>query len=96
MALHKDFPKDKLHFIKDPTKFNLIEYQLLRDETRNYILNEKDTIEIQKHIIDSVIQMERLVNGEKYGQLDPTRLETANFPSTCSRCQFKKMCWRDV
>ena len=93
---HQDFPKDKIHFLKDPTKFNLIEYQLLRDETRNYILNENDIIEIQKYIIDSVIQMERLVNGEKYNELNPTRLETAKFPSICSRCQFKKMCWRDV
>ena len=93
---HKDFPDDKLHRLKDPTKFNLIEYQLLRNETRNYTLEEEDLIEIQEYILDSLIQMERLINGEKYGQFDPTRLETAKSPSTCGWCQFKKVCWREM
>ncbi len=93
---HRDFPEDKLHFLKDPTKFNLLEYQLLRDEIRSYTLNEDDMITIQNHIYDSVIQFERLLDGEKYGQLDESRLEMARSPNTCKNCQFKIICWGDI
>jgi hypothetical protein len=92
---HSDF-KDKSKLLEDPTKFTLIEYQLLRDEPRRYTLNDEDRVIIENHIIDSVIQMERLADGEKYGEIDISRLETARFPETCQRCQFRKICWREM
>jgi hypothetical protein len=91
---HKDFPESFREIIKEPSDIRLIEYQLLRDQKREYSISVEDVLDIEDYIFRSSSHMKRLVNGQKSNLVDINRFQTAKSPEICSRCQFKKLCWR--
>jgi len=91
---HKDFPKDIENRLKDPTTFRLIEYQLLKNEQREHSITLEDIADIEDYIFTSCTQMNDLVNGRKFKELDVEQFQTASFPNICSKCEFKKICWK--
>ena len=91
---HKDFPKDMEKRLKDPTTFRLIEYQLLKNEQREHSITLEDVADIEDYIFISCTQMNDLVNGKKFKELDIEQFQTALFPNICSKCKFKKICWK--
>lgn len=91
---HKDFPKGLESQLQDPTAFRLIEYQLLKNEQREYSISSKDIADIEDYIFASCSQMNNLHNAKKFDELDIEQFQTARFPETCCRCQFRKLCWR--
>lgn len=91
---HKDFPKDSLEIMKNPTEIQFIEYQLLKNKIRNYYLDSNDFIIIENYIYQSITQINRLINGGKFEQLDINQFKTALSPNLCESCSFKKICWR--
>jgi hypothetical protein len=93
---HTDFPKGIRSQLEDPTKFRLIEYQLLKNQQRIYSLSPEDLADIEDYIFKSCTQMNRLVNGKKYNELDVSKFQTARSPEICEKCQFKRLCWRKI
>lgn len=91
---HKDFPENIESQLKDPTTFRLVEYQLLRNEPREYSIASKDVADIEDYIFLSCAQMNNLLNGRKFKELNIEQFPTARFPETCCTCGFKKICWR--
>jgi len=93
---HNDFPESIQDQLENPTNIRLIEYQLLKNWQREYSISQEDTIDIEDYIFQSITQMSRVVNGKKYNDLDITQFQTARSPSICARCQFKKLCWKEM
>ena len=91
---HKDFPKGTKNQFEDPTTFRLIEYQLLKNEQREYAISSEDIADIEDYIFISCTQMNNLLNGKKFKELDIEQFHTARFPEVCCKCQFRKLCWR--
>jgi hypothetical protein len=92
---HKDFPNN-LTQIGNPSNVRLIEYQLLKNIQREYRLSTEDIVDIEDYIFQSSMQMEKVVNGRRYEKLDISRFQTARSPKICDRCQFKKLCWKEM
>ncbi|RLI97246.1 MAG: hypothetical protein DRO96_01080 [Candidatus Aenigmatarchaeota archaeon] len=90
---HRDFTN--YNHSKIPTQTRLLEYQLLSNQQREYSLNDEDIIELEDYMYQSIEDMNRLVDGKKYGHVDMEKFRTAQSPSTCSRCNFRKVCWED-
>jgi hypothetical protein len=93
---HRDFPVGIQNQLKNPTDIRLVEYQLLKNMRREYSITPEDIADIYDNIFRSWAEMNRLVNGKKYDELDITRFQTARSPRICERCQFKKLCWTNV
>lgn len=89
---HVDFPKIALDKLKDATKIQLIEYQLLHDKQRAYTLTQEDIAEIEDYMFESITNISHVIK-EQNGNPDISQLRTAFSPSICARCQFKKICW---
>lgn len=93
---HKDFPADVQNVLKDPTNIRLVEYQLLKNKQREYSISLEDIDDIHDYIFRSCSEMNRLIKGRKYKELDINQFQTARSPSVCEKCQFKKLCWKKV
>lgn len=93
---HKDFPVDVQNVLKDPTNIQLVEYQLLKNKQREYSISLEDIDDIYDYIFRSCSEMNRLIKGRKYKELDINQFQTARSPSVCEKCQFKKLCWKRV
>lgn len=93
---HSDFPGDIQDQLDDPTYFSLIEYQLLKNRQRKYSISQEDIIGIEDYMFHSITEMSRVVNRKKYGELDIDQFQTAYSPNICTRCQFKKICWKEM
>ena len=91
---HKDFPDGVESRLKDPTTFRLVEYQLLKNRQREYSISPEDVTDIYDYIFRSCMQMNSLVNGKKYDELNLNQFQTARSPGICQKCKFKKLCWR--
>ncbi|NVM53155.1 MAG: PD-(D/E)XK nuclease family protein [Candidatus Helarchaeota archaeon] len=92
---HRDFPKEFQLVSGSLDNYKLIEYQLLRNQIRKYSLSRQDIADLEDYIFNSINQMKRLVNGKKYKELDINLFQTTRFPNICTRCEFKKICWKD-
>jgi len=91
---HKDFPEGIKPQLGDPTNIRLVEYQLLKNKQREYLVSPEDIADIYDYIFTSCTEMNRLANGKKiHGSLDINQFQTARSPKTCETCQFKKICW---
>lgn len=93
---HKDFPKNFQNQIEDLTKIRLIEYQLLRNQVREYSLLPSDIADIEDYVFKSSKQMKKMVGGKDYNELDVNQFRTAYSPGSCEKCQFKKLCWQKI
>lgn len=93
---HKDFPQDA-YKVKNSSDIRLIEYQLLKNVQREYSISSEDLNDIEDYIFRSSMQMKKLINGaKKYNRIDINRFKTARSPVVCEKCQFRKLCWREV
>jgi len=90
---HKDFPASFSELKGNASQIDLVEFQLLKNIQRKYSITEQDVLDIEDYILRSIIQMRNLVNGRSFNELDVNSFQTARNPQTCSRCQFKKLCW---
>ena len=90
---HKDFPANFSELKGNASQIDLVEFQLLKNVERKYSITEQDVLDIEDYILRSIIQMRNLVNGRSFNELDVNSFQTARNPQTCSRCQFKKLCW---
>lgn len=93
---HKDFPKGVESQLKDPTTFRLIEYQLLKNRQRVYSISSGDVADIEDYIFMSCTQMNNLLKGKKFKELDIEKFQTTRFPKICCNCQFRKICWKKM
>lgn len=91
---HKDFP-DKAHcMLEDATRIRMLEYQLLKNEQREYSISSEDQADIYDYIFKSCIDIDGIVGGKKYDALEVSQFQTARSPRLCERCQFRKICWK--
>lgn len=90
---HKDFPSKWHEFIKDPKKIQLIESQLLRNKEQRYTITDDDIVDIEDYIHVTANQMSKLIGD---GTIDINQFPTTNDPQICQRCQYKKICWREL
>lgn len=93
---HKDFPKNIESQLKDPTTFRLIEYQLLKNEQREYSISSNDIVDVEDYIFLSCTQMNNLLDGRKFRELNIEQFPTARFPETCSKCGFGRLCCKKM
>jgi len=94
MQPHTDF-LDFKELLSDPTKFVLIEYQLLKDVQRIYDISPEELSDIEDYIFTSITQINSLVNEKKYGEIDIGKFQTAHNSDVCMNCEFRKVCWED-
>ncbi|MEM2160845.1 MAG: PD-(D/E)XK nuclease family protein [Candidatus Nitrosotenuis sp.] len=93
---HKDFPFKWRETIKDPTKLQLIEFQLLKNQERSYTLTHDDVLDVEDYFFNSSNQINILSeNKAKLSELDLKMFPTAKSSITCMNCQFKKICWEE-
>lgn len=92
---HKDFPEDSEVNLKDLTTFRLIEYQLIRNELREHRITPNDVADAEDYIFASCAQMNSLLDGKGFNELNIESVPTTTFPEVCNKCVFKKLCWRN-
>jgi hypothetical protein len=91
---HKDFP-DRAHcIIEDAGRIRMLEYQLFKNEQREYSISSEDQADIYDYIFKSCIDIDGIVGEKKYDAIDVSQFQTARSPQLCDRCQFKRICWR--
>lgn len=88
---HKDFP---CRALKSVDQTHMVEYQLLKNQQREYSLSSEDKADVYDYIFKSCIDIEGVVGGKKYDGLDVNQFQTANSPQQCQRCAFKRICWK--
>jgi hypothetical protein len=91
---HRDFPSSFINGSKNPKEFVLKEFQLLKNQIKEYKLNEEDICDIEDYIFESSEIMklcEEMSNKYKLSEIP-----TARYPGACFSCQFKKICWGSV
>ena len=92
---HKDFPNDWRDILTDPTKIELMEFQLLRNQEIKYVLTEKDISDIEDYIYTSSLRMKQMINSGKPPELLIKILPKARSPWTCQWCKFRGICWEE-
>lgn len=93
--IHKDFPEKIEHYIRDSTKIQIIEYQLLKNTVRNHRISDDDIGDILDYIYQTGSDMLRFINGRRVSQTNIYDIPTTLSPERCERCNFKKMCWTE-
>ena len=91
---HKDFPYKWRDFIRDPKNIKLTEYQLLRNQQENYRIKEEDIIDMEDYIHVSSSKITRIIGDGK--QFEINQFPTIENPDMCQRCQYQKLCWREM
>lgn len=92
-APHQDFPASLS--IYAPEDVRLIEAQLLTGVIRSYKLDAGDVEAVESHIAESFMNMKLAVGDAPVGSLDAFDYPVSEYPETCVRCQFRKLCWED-
>lgn len=90
---HKDFPSEWHDFIKDPRKIELIEVQLLRNKMQTYQIKDDDVVDIEDYIHVTSKNILKLIDKS---EIDINQFPTTNNPYNCQKCQFRKICWREL
>ena len=80
-------------YFSDPTKIDLLEFQLLHGRERFYNFSQSDITEIEDFIYLSSNDMIQLTSGKRYPNILPSQIPTTEQPGNCQRCQFKRICW---
>ena len=94
---HKDFPPEWLKIIADPSKIELIEFQLLRNRRLQYSLTEQDLVEIEDYIYRTSSRIRHMIDGNgSHSARDPTQFPKAKSSDACVWCKFKKICWEAI
>ena len=74
------------------TDIQLTEYQLLKNEMREYHITLEDVANIERNIGLSVTEMMQAEAHLKYTQLHPDRFPVNRSDANCSWCRFRKIC----
>lgn len=86
---HKDFPEN---WKSAPTEIELVEAQLLLDQTKRYRLTEDDVAATTAYVDGSAYEMDCLTEGKLYKDLDVGDFRLAHSGLTCATCQFQTLC----
>ena len=92
---HRDFPEKWREKSIDSLGIGLMEFQLLRNRERNYVLSTDDLIDVEDYIFRTSCAMSAAVDGNPSPQ-SADRFTTTSFPSLCTSCKFRKICWKEV
>lgn len=86
---HKDFPENWKVL---PTEIDLVEAQLLLNQTKHYRLSEDDVAATTAYMDGSAYEMDCLTDRKSYKDIDVGDLRLAHSGLTCAACQFKTLC----
>ncbi|HAS47632.1 MAG TPA: hypothetical protein DCS93_44555 [Microscillaceae bacterium] len=93
-ARPRDFPAALEQF--PITEIKLTEYQLLKNEVRDYTITLEDVANIEKNIANSVEEMILAEAHLKYTQLDINRFPVNRSEANCAGCRFRKICEQPI
>ena len=79
--------------LDDPTKIQLIEYQLLKDFQRDYNITLENIADIEDYIFKSTQKMNKYQINSNYDISNEIQYNTAIHPKYCEFCNFRKLCW---
>jgi hypothetical protein len=92
---HKDFPREWLETLRDPTEIGLVEFQLLRNQELYYSVTEDDVVDLEDYVYSSSSRMMRMVDGKDVDlEVLVDSLPTTRSPHTCMMCNFRLDCWK--
>ncbi len=87
---HQDFPP---RAFPEPEEIRLIEAQLLTNTLRSYKLTVRDVESMESRIVESFMEMKLSEGDGTTATLDPFDYPVTEYPETCERCRFRKLCW---
>lgn len=90
---HKDFPP-ALRNVRE-TEVRLLEIQLLKNEVREYSLEDDDVERAEAYIAESILNMSLATQGLKHPDLSPEDFLVTQYPEVCTRCNFPRLCWEE-
>jgi hypothetical protein len=92
---HKDFPEMWREKPIDSLGIGLMEFQLLRNREQNYVLTTDDLIDVEDYIFRTSRAMSAAVDGNP-SPPSADLFRSTYFPSFCTHCKFRKICWKEV
>jgi hypothetical protein len=90
---HQDFPSSLAPY--EPEDIRLIEVQLLKGVPRPYKLESRDVEAVESHILDSFLSMNLAEGDAPATSRDAFEYPVTEYPETCVKCQFRKLCWEE-
>lgn len=88
---HRDWPSLPLSL--EPRSVELIEMQLLSEQTRHHNVTPEDEMEVQELVAVSSNEMLLVCGDDDAKTMDRTEFSVAYNPRHCEQCPFKKPCW---
>lgn len=74
-----------------PQEYKIIEFQLLKNITKEYHLTEQDILDIEDHIHSTASVMLSLCGSEN--SFDVSFYASTDYPNLCASCEYQKACW---
>jgi hypothetical protein len=90
---HKDFPA-ALQNVRE-TDVRLVEIQLLKNEVREYSLDDDDVERAESYMAESILDISMVTRGLKHPELIPEDFLVTQYPEVCTRCNFRSLCWKE-
>lgn len=90
---HKDFPAT-LQKVRE-TDVCLVEIQLLKNEVREYSLDDDDVERAESYMAESILNISMVTRGLKHPELDADEFLVTQYPEVCTRCNFRSLCWKE-
>jgi catechol 2,3-dioxygenase-like lactoylglutathione lyase family enzyme len=88
---HKDFPAT-LQQLRE-TDVRLLEIQLLKNEVREYSLDDDDVERAEGYVAESIMNISMATRGLKHPDLTAEDFLVTQYPEVCTRCSFRSLCW---
>jgi hypothetical protein len=73
-------------------KIELIVVNLLQNKVQRLYMGQRELLETEDFIYQSVSEMRRLIGIGGYDDIDLNEISVANKPGTCALCNFKALC----
>ncbi len=90
---HKDFPA-ALQNVRE-TDVRLVEIQLLKNEVREYSLDDDDIERAESYMAESILEISMVTRGLKHPELSAEDFLVTQYPEVCTRCNFRSLCWKE-
>ncbi len=90
---HKDFPAT-LQGLRE-TDVRLLEIQLLKNEVREYSLDEDDIERAESYMAESIVNISMATRDLKHPGLTAEEFLVTQYPEVCTRCNFPRLCWKE-
>ncbi len=88
---HRDWPPFPPDL--DPCSIELIEVQLLSEQTRHHNVTPEDEMDVQELVAVSSNEMLLVCGDDDAKTMDRAEFSVAYNPRHCEQCPFKKVCW---